>query len=118
MSRVIRLNGANANTCDSTRRGPEALERQQRKRSARGPPGDRVDRSIVLAGPRQAAIGSFHVAKQHQLAWITYGQFAEEDVVDEAEDGGVGTDAECQREHDGHREAGRLEESADGEPDV
>jgi hypothetical protein len=98
--------------------GSEALEGQQRERGARGTPGGRIDRSIVLPGPRQTAIASFHVAKQHQLAWISYRQLAEEDVVDEAEDGGVGTDAEREREHDGHGEAGRLQEPADGESEV
>ena len=119
MSSVIRLNGANAKTCDSARPGgTEALEGQQRERGARVAPGDRIDRPIVLAGPRQSAIPAFHIAEQHQFARIFHRQLAEEHVVDKAEDRRIRADAEPEREHDDCGEARGLQEAADSESDI
>ena len=88
---VIRLNGANAK---DVRQTPDRRTGQRSKVSSENEcsrqPGGRIDRSIVLPGPRQTAVAAFDVAKQNSSDCISYRQLAEEAVVDAAEDGGVG----------------------------
>ena len=55
---------------------------------------------------------------QHEAAWICIRQRLQEHGVKEAEDRGVGADAEGQSEHGGGHEAGRAAKLAQGELEV
>ena len=65
----------------------------------------RIDRSVVLAGAREAPALAFDVAKEDELARILHRKRAKQDVVDETEHRGVGADAESKRRHDRGGEA-------------
>ena len=56
--------------------------------------------------------------EQHEPIGIPERQRAKQDAAHDAEDGGVGADAEGEREDDGEREAGRAPERAQGVAEV
>src|ERR1700732_2463462 len=58
------------------------------------------------------------VAEEYELLGMGDGQGAEEDGVEQGEDGGVGSDAEGEREQGDGGEAGALEQAADAEANV
>ena len=56
--------------------------------------------------------------KDHQLILLGEGQRPKEHAVNDAEDGGVGADAESESEDGDDGEAGAFDEEAEGEADV
>ena len=65
-----------------------------------------------------AAGAGIRLAQHHDLLAPCVGEGLEEHAVDEAEDGGVGADAETQREHDGGGEARAAAQAAQAVADV
>jgi hypothetical protein len=58
------------------------------------------------------------VAEAIELLRITHGQLLQHHGVDEGEDGGVGADAEGEREDNDETEGGRFAKRAKGKADV
>jgi hypothetical protein len=58
------------------------------------------------------------VLDRHQAVRLGVAQRPEQHRIDGAEDGGVGPDAEGEREHDDQGESGTLEQAADAVPEV
>jgi hypothetical protein len=73
----------------------------------------RHERAPARAAKRRALLGHPHQAFG---AWI--GQRPQQDRVDDAEDGGVGADAEGQRRDGDGREGAMLAEQTETMPDV
>ena len=73
------------------------------------------DRVIADAGGRALAVG---LVDPYQALWLGEAQRAENDRVENAEDGRVGSDPESQGEDGDDRESGLLDHLAEGESEV
>ena len=87
--------------------------------SPRGQAGELRDvvAEVEIVGQRQRLIrGRFRHHREHlnQLLRIAHRQRPEENGVDQREDGGVGADAEGQRQHDDQRECSIPDRQSDG----
>ena len=81
-------------------------------------PGRRVDGSGSFASAAHAALRTVNRAEQHELVRVFHRQRAQEELVDEREDRGVGADADRNRQ-DGHGcEDRRLPQLAHGKREV
>jgi hypothetical protein len=84
--------------------------------------GGRLGFPVDVIGNRDRCLGQaderIPVPDEHEPVGIAVRQRAEQDPVQEAEDGGVGADAERQCQHGDGRKNGLLAERADRVPDV
>ena len=74
-----------------------------------------VQKDASIGTGESAGIG---FADLYQLIWFRVRQGLQQQGVDEAEDGGVGADAESEGEDGDSGEAGRLEKLAEGVAEV
>ena len=77
-----------------------------------------VGENLVQPGDASDHAAAPGAAEDHQLLGIAHRQLSQEQLVREAEDGGVGADAEGQSEHRDDGEAGRLAQHADSEAQI
>ncbi len=70
-----------------------------------------------VEAPVAAVVAAFH-SESDQLLRVLDGQAAQQHLVEQGEDRGVGPDADGQREDRHQGEAGRLEKPPEGVPDV
>ena len=95
-------------------RGREVVERRQRlKCRDLAPP-------VHEVGGRHRALGvvGTGLPHHHEPIRIAIGQRAQDDVMQDAEDGGVGANPEGQREHGGQRQGGPAHDLADAEAEI
>ncbi len=78
----------------------------------------RIDGAVVLAAARHPALPAFDGAQDNELVGVMHRQRPQQDVADEAEDRGVGADAEREGKQGDGGEAGVLQQLTDGYPDV
>ena len=72
----------------------------------------------AIGGGLRSRGGRRRLPEHHEVFGFGVGERAEEQSVQDAEDGAVGGDAEGQREHDYGEEAGILQQAAEGEAHI
>ena len=98
--------------------GAQAFEDEEGERRAGKPARRRIGESVVLAATRHPAARALSGAQQHELVCIPDRQRAQQDVVDETEDRGVGAYAKRERNQGDGRRSRALQQLAEGETDV